>query len=136
MTKKILKGEAKMNYDSNELASLEGKEVDYEVDYEGTLTDMTLVVIGCDYDIGLTMALKGDLTDNYICLNGKSSPNCTPKTDLMYAINRKVYAAMFDHIVKGIKKGRLVSDEISRVKGRCIGQLTASSSNLQCAFSQ
>ena len=82
-----------MNKDFSEL---EGKEIDYVCNNGKILKG---IVIGCDYDIGITVVNKDHKDHNLVCLNGASSPN-------KKAYSEEAYKTYFFCVIAMIKKGK------------------------------
>jgi len=78
----------KLNYDNN------FKEVDPTIK-KGE-------VMGCNYDIGITVVNKKNKKDYMICLNGPSSPNFKN-----HGITETQYKKMFELHIEQIKSGEL-----------------------------
>jgi len=124
-----------MKEESINYEELEGKIVTYDFGWGRE----NLLVVGCDRDIGITLCLADDKEDNRICINGPLSPiskenNVGWKTEKAHL---KVYYAMFDYLVKAIKKGAIYSDKLLEVKANAanmdqLGMVCT----VHCAFTQ
>ena len=82
--------ENKENYEH-----LEGKVIDYVL-YSGDIEKV--LVVGIEKDFGITI-VSADSKREYICINGPNSPKKS------YASSMSAFYAMFNYLVKGIKKG-------------------------------
>jgi hypothetical protein len=114
---------------------LEGKELDYL--YDGD-QKVRLVVIGCDPDIGITMAAVKDKTDNHVCFNAPGGPGIKKNggwdNDEQH---KKVYDACFKFGVAAIEAGSFDQQEFRQIKTKAAGrQQHMFAGNLTCAFSQ
>jgi hypothetical protein len=109
---------------------LEGKEVEYHL---GNGEIITLVVLNCDYDIGMTLALKEDKTDNWICLNGKLSP---ARKDFKGngKLDMRLFNVLFPYCIEGIKKGKIEFKVYKSLQKSVHGEFYVG--NLECAFNQ
>lgn len=106
-------------------SDLEGKEITYINPWDGIECDG--IVVGCDFDIGISIVSKEN-PDYYVyCLLGPSAPNAPPIE--LY----QIYPAMFYTAVRMIKKGTLDGRKLDVVRGRP-GYLVPSAST--CPFNQ
>ena len=64
------------------------------------------IVIGCDFDVGITVVNKEDKTDFLFCVHG---PLSKVYRDPSY-LNLNTYATVFNYYVEGIKKGKMTKD--------------------------
>ena len=76
---------------------LEGREIDYIGGEEHT----TGIVIGCNYDIGVTVVSKSDKNHYLLCLVGPMSPNY-PKKNTVF---RMGYRKCFNELIRCIERG-------------------------------
>ena len=107
---------------------LEGKDVKV---MDGSGYIYTGLVVGCDYDIGITIVDKDDKNVFLVCLNGSLSPVQE------YRFPEKLYDKLFYLLVGSVGLSRLSFKEIESVicvegqKGRFIKL-----SEKTCAFNQ
>jgi len=84
-------------------------------------------VIGCDYNIGITIISKDDKNFYLLCLNGPSSPNFKD-----HKISEEKYNELFNIRIEEIKIGTINSNSLDGFWGHDIGNCTMA----ECAFSQ
>lgn len=99
----------------------EGKVIRYvqQSDWPWANCDFMGRVIGCDYDIGITI-VKDDDPDTYLwCLHGPSSPMAKELyEEAPYLIEE--YSAIFDEAIAGIEVGSIIRqiDFFEAIDGR------------------
>lgn len=116
---------------------LEGKEVEVRR-YAETLMG---VIIGCDYDVGITIVAKYN-PDRYLyCSHGPSSPYAKRHTDPKYF--EDVYRLSFKHVVDQLKQGYFsyietiaYLDEIGGSLGKIRPMHGGGASAASCPFGQ
>lgn len=106
---------------------LEGKEVVYD---NGLKT--VGIVIGCNYDIGITIVEKGNKDQYLSCYIGPMAPN-TIKGQL----SEKHWNALFYSRVREIKKGYINISKVKKIMSRIEGvEMGRSANKSQCPFGQ
>ena len=107
---------------------LEGKELIF-ITYYGE--EIPAIVIGCNYDIGVTIVRKNNPKEYLSCLIGDSAPN-NPG-----GWTEEQYKRVFNYYVKSIEEGYYDVKEASEMKKDIIGlsSLRGPSAD-DCAFNQ
>jgi len=106
----------------NDYSHLEGKELTWH-GYEDDEV-FTAIVIGCDYDVGITIVNKEDCEHRLTCLNGSVSP---------YGITDCIdYDALFYTIIEMIEKGEYSCNETHKI---AFGEVIKTSPFIVCPFS-
>lgn len=67
----------------------------------------TVLVIGVERDIGVTLVNPCDKEDEILCINGPCSPNTDYQTFDEYRYNE-----LFDNLVAQIETGRVIPEEL------------------------
>ncbi len=83
-------------------SKLEGKEITIITTKNGETVEYQAVVIGCDYDIGITIVKADDHNHYLFCLIGPSAPNFTDHPNAL-----KEHKWYFFYKVRKIKQGIL-----------------------------
>ena len=73
-------------------------------------------VVGCDYDIGITIVGRNDHDLHLFCIAGPSST----LWGVLYSANKNVYDKLYTRTVEQIKKGAVNVDELHQL---CIESL-------------
>jgi hypothetical protein len=83
---------------------LEGKEINVIIGWvDGTIENIKGIVVGCNYDIGMTIK-NADPKSSYkylLCGTGPSSPLWKPQFDL------QLYKKSFNNFVRQVQKGEI-----------------------------
>ena len=94
----------------NKPENLENREVEYIGAYKDSEKPMTAIVIGYDFDVGVTIIGKDTKTHYLLCMHGKLSP--MHRTNDYMPHNPTEYKQVFDYITTCIKNGRIVLKEV------------------------
>lgn len=93
---------------------LEGKEVIYTDGLSGKETPAK--VVGCDFDVGITLINANDSTDYLGCIHGPSDPKWRICGGMSQK-DLKEYTALFFCVVRQLKAGRVSPKLPLRIEG-------------------
>ena len=97
------------------------------VEVRFTYLTIKTIVVGVDYDIGITLARKDDPTKNIVCLNGPSSPHVWHYPE--------VYSALFYSIAGNLRKRSYYNASIVDDILETINEEDEYNANMACAWS-
>ena len=93
-------------------------------------------VVGCDYDVGITIQHRSNKDIYLICLLGPSSPQ-VKKSPVLLNQAKKTYDAMFNLSVKMIKEGLYDASKCDAIfMDLCGINIRSDASAKTCAFAQ
>ena len=109
---------------------LEGKEITYMADDKPTQA----IVVGCNYDIGITIVSKEDKDCYLSCYIGRSAPNWVKDEEETY---KQTWKPMFYSRVRQIKNGLVDPELANRILNAILKQSTSYGPRKEdCAFNQ
>jgi hypothetical protein len=116
---------------NEDYSQYEGKEITIEDDggYESHF--YTGIVIGCDYDLGITIINKNDTKYYLMCLNGPSSPQMTSR---VRKVQEEDYKIVFDAMIKGIKIEFLSANDLHSIIASVGWTSNIQASSETCSF--